>query len=1036
MKKTLVAILLVMGSMLYAQEGSVGIGTQTPNEKAVLHLVAPNNDQGFLVPKLTTAQRTSFASQLTPNENGMMIYDSDLNQFYFWLSDHWEAVGAALQAGNGVEIVNGVINNTGDTDASDDFSGDWADLANVPAAFVDGTDDVDDADNDPTNELELPSIAVAGQVLKYNGTSWVADTDATDDGDTDAANELQDLNLTGDILSISGIGTPTQVDLSAYIGTNTDEQDLQFTSGQISLSGDPDNTIIDLSGYDSDASDDFTGDWADLLNVPAEFADGMDEVDDADNDPTNEIELPATAGTNDILVFDGSSWIAGTDQVDDADNDPNNEIELPATAPLGYVLKFNDAAVWSPAIDETDDADNDPNNELQDLNLSSNILTITGIGSPTQIDLAPFAGTNTDEQDLQFSGGQITLSGDPDNTIIDLSGYDEDVTDDFSGSFLDLVDIPFYLDTDATDDFSGSFLDLTDVPVNLDTDATDDFDGNWLSLSNRPAGLDDGDDVDDADASPSNEIQDLQFLSGQITLTNDPGNTVIDLSGYDDDVSDDFSGSFLDLADVPVNLDTDATDDFDGNWSSLSNRPAGLDDGDDVDDADASAANELQDLSLSGNTLSISLDPTPGDIDLSPYLDNTDALGDLAGLQDQVVKHNGLTWVAGTDEVDDADNDPNNEIELPGSANDFQVLQFDGDSWIAGVEIPNSAGLGQVLKFNDSGNWGAENDLVNDADASPTNEIQDLELSGNTLTLSSDPTTVDLSAFMDNTDALADLLPSEGDIAKYLRGSWVTAQDEVDDADNDPTNEMEFPTSAGLGQVMKFTDANTWEPGSDLVNDADSDPTNEIELPATATPGQVLKYSAVAGGWSAGTDLVDDADNSPTNEIEFPTTATTGYVMKFDGSKWAPAADDTGSATSPWSEKTDANGDRYVEYSAGYASSLNMISTVIKINRGDIKSTTLTKDLYKSAKIVLIDDSDITLYNIDPGVNGQEIIIICLGSGINFDNSLGGSNIFLPSTPITIRRGGSLTLMYVDDKDLPFQYWVPVGGIGSPVAPK
>ncbi|MEL6483617.1 MAG: hypothetical protein AAFU57_14265 [Bacteroidota bacterium] len=52
----------------------------------------------------------------------------------------------------------------------------------------------------------------------------------------------------------------------------------------------------------------------------------------------------------------------------------------------------------------------------------------------------------------------------------------------------------------------------------------------------------------------SNVIQDLRFTSGVITLTGDPDATAIDLSGYDTDASDDFSGSFNDLTDVPVGL--------------------------------------------------------------------------------------------------------------------------------------------------------------------------------------------------------------------------------------------------------------------------------------------------------------------------------------------------------------------------------------------------------------------------------------------------------------------------------------------------
>ncbi|MDO6473748.1 hypothetical protein, partial [Maribacter sp. 1_MG-2023] len=68
--------------------------------------------------------------------------------------------------------------------------------------------------------------------------------------------------------------------------------------------------------------------------------------------------------------------------------------------------------------------------------------------------------------------------------------------------------------------------------------------------------------VDDADADDQNEIQTLNYTSGVLTLSNDPNATTVDLSAFDQDAADDFSGSFNDLSDLPLNLDTDATDDF------------------------------------------------------------------------------------------------------------------------------------------------------------------------------------------------------------------------------------------------------------------------------------------------------------------------------------------------------------------------------------------------------------------------------------------------------------------------------------------
>ena len=74
----------------WAQTNSVGINTgRTPNSNAVLELVSPGGNQGFLVPKLSTSQREGMS--LSDSENGLMVYDSDLNQFFFWRSGSWKA---------------------------------------------------------------------------------------------------------------------------------------------------------------------------------------------------------------------------------------------------------------------------------------------------------------------------------------------------------------------------------------------------------------------------------------------------------------------------------------------------------------------------------------------------------------------------------------------------------------------------------------------------------------------------------------------------------------------------------------------------------------------------------------------------------------------------------------------------------------------------------------------------------------------------------------------------------------------------------
>jgi hypothetical protein len=125
--------------------------------------------------------------------------------------------------------------------------------------------------------------------------------------------------------------------------------------------------------------------------------------------------------------------------------------------------------------------------------------------------------------------------------------------------------------------------------------------------------------VDDADANPNNEIQVLSIVNDTIYLSN--GGFVKLPAGFD--------GDFNNLTNVPANLDIDATDDFDGQYSSLTGAPTNVstftnDAGYLTTEVDGSLTNEIQDLQLVGNNLTITNNGTATVIDLSGYMDNTD----------------------------------------------------------------------------------------------------------------------------------------------------------------------------------------------------------------------------------------------------------------------------------------------------------------------------------------------------------------------------------------------------------------------------
>ncbi len=104
-------LISVLPTVLSAQT-SVGINTESPNQNAVLELVSPGNNQGVLIPQLTTVQRTTakFISALSgkPENNGLLVYDKDLNSFFYWENTQWQSLlskdlSRVVRAGNSTD---------------------------------------------------------------------------------------------------------------------------------------------------------------------------------------------------------------------------------------------------------------------------------------------------------------------------------------------------------------------------------------------------------------------------------------------------------------------------------------------------------------------------------------------------------------------------------------------------------------------------------------------------------------------------------------------------------------------------------------------------------------------------------------------------------------------------------------------------------------------------------------------------------------------------------------------------------------------
>lgn len=234
MKYILLALLTGLSVSLFAQN-NVGIGTATPNPQAVLDIESP--DKGILIPRITTAARTAFGSALGMPDNGMLVYDKDLNVFYYWDGTQWVLVG------NGI--------------GSDDQT-----ITNFQLTGTSLQIDIEDG-NSAT--VDLSSLQ-----------------DGVNDADADPANEIQDLsfNATTNILTITNNGSATDVDLTPYLD-NTDAQTLTLTGQNLAISNGNSITLTD-------------------------------NVNDADSDPTNELQTISETG-NTVTLSNGGGSFTDTD---------------------------------------------------------------------------------------------------------------------------------------------------------------------------------------------------------------------------------------------------------------------------------------------------------------------------------------------------------------------------------------------------------------------------------------------------------------------------------------------------------------------------------------------------------------------------------------------------------------------------------------------------------------------------------------------------------------------------------------------------
>ncbi len=128
---------------------SVGIGTDAPNLNASLDL--SESDKGFLISRMTTSERTTFEATLAASEEGMLVFDKDLDMLYSWDGSSWISPGGSnfqslaltddtleISDGNYVVLEN-YLDNTDDQSLEGRIDGDTLtiDIENGSSAVVD-----------------------------------------------------------------------------------------------------------------------------------------------------------------------------------------------------------------------------------------------------------------------------------------------------------------------------------------------------------------------------------------------------------------------------------------------------------------------------------------------------------------------------------------------------------------------------------------------------------------------------------------------------------------------------------------------------------------------------------------------------------------------------------------------------------------------------------------------------------------------------------------------------------------------------------
>lgn len=309
------AIILIFSlnhAVLIAQE-NVGIGTTSPDNTSILEL--RSTTQGFLVPRMSTAQRTAISSPA----DGLLIYNTDNDRFEYYnagLTQWFGLIGAA--GGITFDLITAGTNTNQALVIGANSSLDVTGNGRIVATEYNGTGSVTANVDLATSEVSgvLPiikggtnaSTLTANGFLIYNGTSIVAsgfdDNSFLDNSLTSGniyvgnlANVATEVAMSGDV-SINNAGVTTVNSVQDNAIETADLQPNSVDGSKINLT---DNAYGDMMYYNG----------VDWVRLPAGTSGYLLQTNGAGFAPTWENLSGVPNGTiaNATLRWDGSAWV-------------------------------------------------------------------------------------------------------------------------------------------------------------------------------------------------------------------------------------------------------------------------------------------------------------------------------------------------------------------------------------------------------------------------------------------------------------------------------------------------------------------------------------------------------------------------------------------------------------------------------------------------------------------------------------------------------------------------------------------------------